>query len=1135
MKKILLTSIIIIFCFGVFGQNWVNINSSNSVAAKAELISSNIDNSVIEFNFDGFTMNEVQTPRGIAYTISIGNTTPLLQQGAPALPKMSSSVIIPDLAKMEVKVLSSSFKEFTNIEIAPSKGSFTRDIDPETVPYLYGKQYNEDRFFPKEITSLRDPYIIRDYRGQTVVISPFQYNPVSKTLRVYYNVTIKLEKINDNGINPLIRKNDFTSINTEFNKIYSRHFMNTSSSKYDPVDEHGNMLIVAYEDFIDAMQPFIDWKIQTGIPVEIIDVATIGNSSAIKNYIQDYYDDNGLTFVLLVGDAAQVPSSYINGDSDNDYSYVAGNDHYPDLFVGRFSAEIIAHVETQVSRTITYEQDPYRDEDWFSVGIGIASSQGVGDEGEYDYEHIRNIRDDLLGFTYTSCSELYDGSQGGEDEPGSPSSVMVAEKVNEGASVINYTGHGSSLSWGTSGFSSYNVNDLTNNGMLPFIWSVACVNGNFVGQTCFAEAWMRSENNGEPTGAIATLMSTISQDWNPPMDAQDEMDSLLVDSYQNNIKRTFGGISMCGCMHMNDNYGAGGYAETDAWTCFGDPSLMVRTAMPAEMTATYNSSVIIGCSEITITCNAEGGLVALTLDGVIIATAFVEGGSATLQFEPLTNVGNITITITAFNYVPHIGTIEIVPANGPYVIYESHEIDDSSGNNNGIADYNENITYDITLENVGTEDAVNVSATISTDDDYVIINDNFQDWGNIASQTTSLQEDAFSVTINDSIPDQHIVIYSMNIEGNSKENWSAQFTTILNAPVLSVENMVIDDSESGNGDGRLDEGETADIIITVSNIGHSDISGTIANFISSSSDITINNSTFDIDTLTFGTNKVAVFNITVNPVVPVGTPVFFDFSVESGFYSANKQFATAVGLLLEDFESGTFENFEWTFNGNADWFICNENPYEGDNCAQSGDIDDSQISELFTIVNVVADDSISFFKKVSCENDQWNDNYDYLAFYIDNTEMGRWDGEVAWSRETYAVTAGMHKFKWSYSKDVSVSSGSDCAWVDYIVFPAIYEYVFIEDNSNLHAEFNSYPNPFKSITNITFITNNSAKVNIEVYNINGQKVCTLLNEVKSSGIHKLKWIAENTLPEGIYFLKFTSGNITETKKMVLMK
>ncbi|MCD4772649.1 MAG: T9SS type A sorting domain-containing protein [Bacteroidales bacterium] len=1135
MKKAILTSLIIVFCFGVFGQNWVNINSSNPVTAQAELISSNIDNSIIEFNFDGFMMNEVQTPRGIAYTISIEKTTPLLQQGAPDLPKMTSSVIIPDLAKMEVKLVSSSFEEFTDIEIAPSKGNFTRDIDPETVPYLYGKQYNEDRFFPKDITSLREPYIIRDYRGQTVVISPFQYNPVSKILRVYYNITVKIEKVNDNGINPLIRKSELTSVNTEFDKIYSRHFMNTSSSKYDPVDEHGNMLIIAYEDFIDAMQPFIDWKIQTGIPVEIVDVATIGNSSAIKNYIQDYYDDNGLTFVLLVGDAAQVPTSYSNGDSDNNYSYVAGNDHYPDLFIGRFSAETIAHVETQVSRTITYEQDPYRDEDWFSKGIGIASDQGPGDEGEYDYEHMRNIRNDLLGFTYTSCSELYDGSQGGEDEPGNPTPAMVAEKVNEGASIINYAGHGSSSGWGSSGFSSYQINNLTNNGMLPFIWSVACLNGNFVNQTCFAEAWMRAENNDEPIGAIATLMSTNNQDWYPPMDAQDEMDSLLVESYQNNIKRTFGGLSMNGCMHMNDNYGTSGYLVTDTWTCFGDPSLMVRTAMPAEMTATYNSSVIIGCSEIIVTCNAEGGLVALTLDGEIISTAFVEGGSATLQFDPLTNIGSITITITAFNYVPHIGNIEILTANGPYVIYESHVVNDSLGNNNGIVDYDEDITFDVVLENVGTEDAVNVSATISTDDDYVTITDDTQEWGDIATGETSLQEDAFAVTVDDSIPDQYIVTYNMIIQDDSKETWNSQFTTVLNAPVLSVGTMVIDDSQSGNGDGRLDEGETADIIISASNSGHSNAFGTIANLTSTSTDITINISTFDIDTLLFGTIKNAVFNVTVNPIVPLGTPITFDFTVESGFYLAEKQFTTLVGLLVEDFETGTFENFGWTFIGDADWFICTENPYEGENCAQSGDIDDEQKSQLFTTVNVMLDDSISFFKKVSCEDDMLNDDYDYLAFYIDNTEMGRWDGEVAWSREVYPVTAGMHKFKWSYSKNYIVSSGSDCAWVDYIVFPPIDEYVFIEDNFNLPSEFSNYPNPFSSSTNITFIIPKSSKVNIEIYNINGQKVCTLLDEIKSAGIHKTTWIAESTLPEGIYFLKFTSGNITETKKMILMR
>ena len=81
--------------------------------------------------------------------------------------------------------------------------------------------------------------------------------------------------------------------------------------------------------------------------------------------------------------------------------------------------------------------------------------------------------------------------------------------------------------------------------MLPAILSVACINGQFNGYTCFAEAWLRATHNGEPSGAIATYMSSINQSWNPPMDAQDESIDLLVAE----AKTTFGGICYNGsCM-----------------------------------------------------------------------------------------------------------------------------------------------------------------------------------------------------------------------------------------------------------------------------------------------------------------------------------------------------------------------------------------------------------------------------------------------------------------------------------------------------------------------------------------------------------------------------------------------------------
>ena len=63
--------------------------------------------------------------------------------------------------------------------------------------------------------------------------------------------------------------------------------------------------------------------------------------------------------------------------------------------------------------------------------------------------------------------------------------------------------------------------------MLPFIFSVACVNGAYHSGECFAEAWLKKENGG----AVLTLMSTINQSWVPPMRGQDYFNDLLTGGY----------------------------------------------------------------------------------------------------------------------------------------------------------------------------------------------------------------------------------------------------------------------------------------------------------------------------------------------------------------------------------------------------------------------------------------------------------------------------------------------------------------------------------------------------------------------------------------------------------------------------
>jgi hypothetical protein len=483
--------------------------------------------------------------------------------GVPSLPLVCRSIIIPPDAHMKVSVLAADFYDIRDLDVVSARGFIPRTINPADVPYTFDDVYGEDAFYPQGIASVREPYIFRDYRGMVVVLCPFQYNPVSHTLRVYTEVTVEVAADGPGQVNLLAPRERELSL--AFHQIYKNHFLNyPRGTRYDPLDEEGEMLVICHDAWLANIQPFVDHKNSIGIDTTVVGVSTIGNDwSLIKDYIQDTYDTTDLAFVLLVGDGAQVDTPYASGgSSDPTYSKLAGSDNYPDILVGRFSAETAAHVDTQVQRTITYELMPATEQEWFKKGTGIASNQGPGDDGEYDNEHMDNIRDDLLAYGYTEVDQIYDPTA---------TASQVSTALNEGRGIVNYCGHGSTTSWSTTGFSNSHVNSLVNDNMLPFICSVACVNGQFDGPTCFAEAWLRATNGDQPTGAIGTYMSSINQSWSPPMCAQDEFDDLLVaEAYF-----SFGALCFAGSCQMMDEYGSGGVEMFNTWHVFGDPSVRV--------------------------------------------------------------------------------------------------------------------------------------------------------------------------------------------------------------------------------------------------------------------------------------------------------------------------------------------------------------------------------------------------------------------------------------------------------------------------------------------------------------------------------------------------------------------------------
>ena len=186
--------------------------------------------------------------------------------------------------------------------------------------------------------------------------------------------------------------------NRYFDAIYKEHFINSSTLKENR-HNYGNekMLIISKKDFMDEMQPFVEHKKNIGLKTEMVAVEDIGNNSdKIKEFIKSKYEaDNQLTFVLLVGDYKQVTTPFAGGGgSDPSYSLISGNDNYPDVMIGRFSAETEQEVTNMVNKTIKYETAKKNNETWFKKGLGIASNDGNGggDDNEYDWEHLRKIR-----------------------------------------------------------------------------------------------------------------------------------------------------------------------------------------------------------------------------------------------------------------------------------------------------------------------------------------------------------------------------------------------------------------------------------------------------------------------------------------------------------------------------------------------------------------------------------------------------------------------------------------------------------------------------------------------------------------------------------------------------------------------
>lgn len=1109
MKKIIALLLLLLVVNFTFAQK---INYS--------VLSSDANGVTIKVDMPAYTTSNVDINGQTYQKLLMSGAYAVTELGMPELLLAGKSIIIPENSQPTLSVVDADYQLVDNFKLIPSKGVILRNTNPEDVPYQFGAAYQRNAFQRESPVQLSGTFYMRDFYGVTIQVSPFDYNPVQQQLKCYRSLTLRVD------FNAPFRVQQARKNCAEFNEVYQNFFLNYERSRYTTITESGEILIITPAQFVDAMQPYVNWKIKNGYPTTMVTLEEVGNSNtAVKNYITTFYNEHNLAFVVIVGDGNLFPYFTKNNEvSDNFYTEIVGNDEVPDIILGKISAENATHVTTQVNKFIQYEENPV-ETTHFDQFLGIGSSEGPGEDNEYDYQHIRNIDNKLQAFTYTSGYELFEGSQGGLDASGNPTAANVSTAVNAGVGIITYCGHGSETSWGTTSFSNSHINNLTNYNMLPFIISTACLNGKYVNQTCFAEAWLRATKNGQPTGAVSTVMSTMSQPWNPPMVGQDEMIRLLTGAENTTVKRTFGGIVFNGLAKMYEVYPtttSQGLQTMRTWVLFGDPTLQVRTAVPQLLTVSHNSQIYTGVTQLQVSSPVENAKVVLTKGNTILAQGFISGDSVVLNLnEVLIPTDTVHLLVSAFNYIPYQADIPVIVNNEPYLTYIGHQIDNASGH----PSYNESVGVTMQLKNVGGVASSDFSVVVTTDDSYVtMLQSTFGSTGLQPNESMSLS-DAIRFKVAPNVPYGHIAQFHIVMTAGEYVT-EQDFSQLLYAPKLAIGNCGVDDSQTGEtANGRIDYGETVTLNIPLQNIGNAKAQFGFVSIENMNDVISFNSEmTQTIPFMAENATNMLNLSVTVNPNIQESAIAQFKLTYTAGFYKAEKTFTMLIGANIEDWETGDFSSYDWNLGTSNQWQITTTHPYEGTYAVRSANIGNNKSSSLKLTMEVTQPDTISFYYYVSCEpggTDWWGQysQYDYLAFYINSSKKDSWDGEVPWTKAAYPLTAGTYTFEWRYVKDNYQTAGEDLAMIDYISLPAtVKQPSAVQNYTEEGVNISCYPNPASDYVVISGEQlSGFQQGRADLFNISGQRIRSV--ELKGNQTT----MNMNDLSAGAYLLMIWNG------------
>ncbi len=652
----LVLAVVFMFCSSTADAGEVVSLAPSSTGLELETVESEtLHLRVSELRFD-----RVEIDGADWAVVQVPGSHNLMERGLPSLPYLSSEYLLARTGGVDFELIDVRLREidlggYDIAGVAPSKGHFDRSVDPTTVPWVFDeKVYQGTTRYPDSDVWVDHPAIAGPLRSQTMRIPVAHWLPDTNTLIVVEEAWFRVIE-QPHAENPRVGRD--RPMNGLFDGVARLHAVNYEQvrGRYTPFVETGRLVIIADDDFVDEAAPLAEWERLVGYPTLLVPVSVAGaNAAAIKSYLQGLYDSpEGLTWIILVGDAQQIPTltGVMEGaDCDPCFTKLEGADNRPDASISRISAQTGDQVTIQVNKILDYEQLPDTGSAgaWYAKAFGVAGDDTGGTPSYSDWQRMDFLRNDLLdpAYHFTEFDQLYHN----------PSKAAVAASVNDGRSQGFYIGHGSKTAWVTSGFSVTDVNNmLTNSETLPIVWSVACVNGDFTGSgDCFAEAWLK-KNGG---GAVSFEAATTNESWVPPCDAQRG----VVDALRLETAFTTGGQHVNGklyCMDVNgDSNSSQGNMFMEQSTLFGAATLWPRTSEP--MLPNEPDDFVVAGGIATLTVKVGGAPFAKT-GGAIVSFYDETEGINVLGSGLVDGNGVVTAVVTGDPTHCHIHGLNLVP------------------------------------------------------------------------------------------------------------------------------------------------------------------------------------------------------------------------------------------------------------------------------------------------------------------------------------------------------------------------------------------------------------------------------------------------------------------------------------------